>query len=389
MFNRLLKTVFIGIFLVLIVIATYSQENKETKMYWELDTISIIKTTPVKDQARTGTCWDFATTSFIESEILRMGKGEFDLSEMYTVRHTYPRKAQKFVRYHGKNNFARGGQAHDVLNTFRDYGCVPNKVYPGLKIGLKTHEHREFDASLKAYLDVVVMRKSGKITPVWEKGLEGMLDAYLGDDPTFFEYEGKKYTPKSFMEELEFNPDDYIEITSYAFYPMWEKCIVEVPDNWSHGTYYNVPLEEFMEIIYSSLEKGYSITWDGDVSDKYFSHKDGIAIVPEIEHAAKSKEKLQDFLKRYQKEKPVDQKMRDQAFIEQSTTDDHLMHLVGLVKDQYGANYVLTKNSDGIQYGFGGFLYMSDSFLRLRTIAILVHKDAVPKKIAKKLRLAK
>ncbi len=362
--------------------AKSKKENSSNAVKFE--NIVTLKATSVKSQDRTGTCWNFATTSFLESELLRMGKGDFDLSEMYTVRHTYPRKAQTYVRYHGKNNLDQGGQAHDVMDTWKEFGIVPDEVYPGFQLGYNTHNHSEMVAAVKAFAEVVIQRKTGTITPVWEKALGGILDAYLGDDPKTFEYKGKKYTPQSFAAELEINPDDYIEFTSYSIYPMWEKVNVEVPDNWSNGLYYNVPLDDFMDILYHSIENGYSVSWDGDVSDKYCSTRAGAAIVPVDEHKAADGE-IMDFLKQVHKQKPINQNDRDQAFYDYQTTDDHLMHLTGIAKDQNGTKYFLTKNSHGPARGYDGYLYMSDSFVRLRTIAYMVHKDAVPAAIKAKL----
>lgn len=350
----------------------------------EFKNLVTLKATSVKSQDRTGTCWDFATMSFLESELIRMGKGEFDLSEMYIVRHTYPRKAQIFVRYHGKNNLNQGGQAHDVLDTWKNFGIVPDEVYTGFQLGYKTHNHSELVSAVKAFTEVVIQRKSGSITPVWEKALGGILDAYLGDDPKSFEYKGKKYTPQSFADELEINPEDYIEFTSYSIYPMWEKVNVEVPDNWSNGLYYNLPLDDFMDVLYHAINTGYSVSWDGDVSDKYCSTRAGAAIVPTEEHNEKDGP-IADFLKQVHKQKPINQKDRDQAFYDYQTTDDHLMHLTGIAEDQNGAKYFLTKNSHGTKRGYDGYLYMSDSFVRLSTIAFMVHKDAVPTKIKSKL----
>jgi len=364
--------------------AQSKDQKKESTNLIKFENLIQLKATKVKSQDRTGTCWNFATTSFLESELLRMGKGDFDLSEMYIVRHTYPRKAKTYLRYHGLNNLAQGGQAHDVIDTWREFGIVPDEVYPGFQLGYNTHNHGELDALVKAFTDVVMARKTGTITPVWEKALGGILDAYLGDDPTSFDYKGKTYTPKSFAAELGINPDDYIEFTSYSVYPMWEKVNVEIPDNWSNGLYYNVPLDDFMNIMYNSLEKGYTVAWDGDVSDKYCSTTAGAAIVPTDEHS-EANGPILDFLKQLHKQRPIDQKERDQAFYVYQTTDDHLMHLTGVAKDQNGAKYFLTKNSHGTARGFDGYLYMSDSFVRLRTVAFMVHKDAVPTAIKTKL----
>lgn len=356
------------------------QKKNESATNVKFENLVSLKATVVKSQDRTGTCWDFATTSFLESELLRMGKGDYDLSEMFTVRHTYPRKAEKYVRYHGAYNFGQGGQAHDVLNTIAEYGMVPDEVYDGLKIGFPIHNHSEMYAAMKAYLDVVISRKSGMILSVWEQAFAGLLDVYLGEDVKSFEYKGKQYTPKSFYDELGLNPDDYVEFTSYGNYPMWEKCNLEVPDNWSADQYYNLPLDDFMDIMYNSIEKGYTVCWDGDVSDPYCSTRGGVAIAP-VDEFKEADGNINDFLKQIHKQKTIDQAIRDEAFFDFSTTDDHLMHLTGIAKDQNGAKYFLTKNSHGTERGYEGYLYMSDSFVRLRTIAIMVHKDAVPQNI--------
>ncbi len=364
--------------------AQLNHKEKKSANEVKFENLVSLKATPVKSQDRTGTCWNFATMSFLESELLRKGKGEFDLSEMYIVRHTYPRKAQAYVRYHGKNNLDQGGQAHDVLDTWKDFGIVPDEVYPGFELGYRTHNHVEMVAAIKAFTEVVIQRKTGTITPVWENALGGILDAYLGDDIKTFEYKGKKYTPQSFAAELEINPEDYVEFTSYSIYPMWEKVNVEVPDNWSNGLYYNVPLDDFIDILYHSIENGYTVSWDGDISNKYCSTRAGAAIVPVDEHD-EADGTVTEFLKQVHKQKPISQKDRDQAFYDYKTTDDHLMHLTGIAKDQNGAKYFLTKNSHGSIRGYDGYLYMSESFVRLSTVAYMVHKDAVPAGIKAKL----
>lgn len=393
MLTKSLKSVLIAFLLMLIVSPLYSQdaekENKKDKIVWEFETLNIVKTSTVKSQDRTGTCWDYATVSFIESELLRMDKGLFDISEMFIVRNAYPVKARKFVLYHGKNNFAQGGQAHDVMNVIRDHGMLPESIYDGLNIGLDKHNHSEMDAVLKAMMKVVISKKGGQITPRWPEAIEGVLDAYLGKTPEEFSYNGVQYTPKTFAEDIGINPDNYIELTSYSYYPFYEECLLEVPDNWSMDPYYNLPIDELLEVMYAALEDGYSMVWDGDVSDKYFTHKNGVAYVPEVKWARYDEESEKEYISHYNKEvAEVTQADRDKAFFNQTTTDDHLMHLVGVTKDQFGTKYFITKNSWSQKSNdFGGYLNMSEKFIRLRSIAIMVHKDAIPKKIAKKLGL--
>lgn len=390
MFNKSLKTIAISLFLLLIVLPLFSQEEKKEKeniVVWEFDTLSIVKTSTVKSQDRTGTCWDFGTISFIESELLRLDKGLLDISEMFIVRNVYPVKARKYVFLHGNYNFAQGGQAHDVMNAIRLNGMMPESVYNGMNIGLDIHNHGEMDAVLKAMMKAVVTRKGGEITPRWPEALEGVLDAYLGHIPKEFSFNGKQYTPQSFAQDMDIDPDNYVELTSFSYYPFYEKCLLEVPDNWSMDPYYNLPIDDFMEVMYNALENGYSMVWDGDVSDKYFTHKNGVAFVPEVKWQRYDELSEKEFISRYQKEvAEVTQEDHDKTIYNQTTTDDHLMHLVGITKDQFGNKYFMTKNSWSAKSNdFGGYLNMSDKFVRLRSIAIMVHKDAIPKKIAKKL----
>ncbi len=389
MFIKSLKTLVISLFLILIVLPLYSQDKKEKKdvVIWEFDTLSIVKSGTVKSQDRTGTCWDFGTVSFIESELLRLNKGLFNISEMFIVRNVYPVKARKYLLLHGNYTFAQGGQAHDVMNAIRLNGMMPESVYHGMNIGLDIHNHGEMDAVLKAMMKAVVSRRGGEITPRWNEALEGVLDAYLGHIPEEFSFNGKQYTPQSFAKDMEINPDNYVELTSFSYYPFYEKCLLDVPDNWSMDPYYNLPIDDFMEVMYNSLENGYSIVWDGDVSDKYFSHKNGVAYVPEVKWQRYSEESEKEYIARYQKEvAEVTQEDHDKSIYNQTTTDDHLMHLVGITKDQFGNKYFITKNSWSAKSNdFGGYLNISDKYIRLRSIAIMVHKDAIPKNIAKKL----
>lgn len=381
--NLLMKNIYKIITISLLVCFTLSsfakdkKKKKENKR--EFKTQISLDATSVKDQNRTGTCWDFATISFIESELLRMGKGHIDLSEMFIVRYAYPTKARRYLMLHGNYTFAQGGQAHDVTDVIKMYGMMPEVAYNGLKIKEAKHNHGEMDAVLKAMMKAVVSRRGGTITPVWNKAFNEVLDTYLGEVPNSFEYDGRTYTPKSFQDELGFNPDDYIEFTSYSYYPMNETCQLEVPDNWSMSPYYNVSIEDLMTIINNSFENGYTVAWDGDVSDAYFSHKNGVAFVPKTPWKKEMDISKDNFIKEIQEEKEVTQADRDETFFNYTTTDDHLMHLTGIVQDQNGAKYYVTKNSwDTDSNKFGGYLNMSEEYIKLRTIAIMVHKDAVP-----------
>jgi len=367
-------------------LATIVSAQKIEKENFDFKEIKNIKTTSVKSQDRTGTCWCFATTSFLETELIRMGKGEFDLSEMFFIRNAFETKALNYVRFHGKTNFGQGGQAHDVLNEIAENGIVPESVYSGKVYGQEKHNHSEQNAVLKGMLDGVI--KSRKPTPVWENAYNSVLDAYLGEVPASFTFEGKTYTPVSFTKYLGINPDDYIELTSYSHNPYYESFVLEMPDNWSYDGYYNLPVDDLIDVMKKAITAGYSVAWDGDMSDKGFSHKNGVAIVPETDWENMSDEVKDSVFVKPGKEKQITQEMRQEAFANYTVTDDHLMHLTGMAKDKNGTYYFLTKNSWGPESNdFGGYLYMSESFVRLHTMAFMIHKDALPKDIKEKLGL--
>jgi bleomycin hydrolase len=366
--------------LVLLSSSLFAQDDEEKKDVHQFTILHNIETTSVKHQGKTGTCWNFATLSFLETELLRMGKGEYDLSEMYIVRNLYPVKAEKYIRYHGLTNFGQGGQAHDVLIAMERFGVVPEEVYPGKLSADVNHHHSEMVAVLKGSMDAIINTK-GKITGNWKAVCESVLDIYLGENPESFEYNGKEYTTKSFADELGINPDDYMEITSYLRYPFYEKAALEVPDNWTNSEYYNVPMDDMMSIIDNAIVNGYSVAWDGDTSEKTFYRKKGYAVIP-IDNENKdeeSKELLPE------KEKVITQEMREETFDNFQTTDDHLMHLTGIAENQEGTKFYYTKNSWGTKYKYDGYWYLSESFVKLKTIAIMVHIDAIPEDIKTKL----
>ena len=358
-----------------------------------------IPVTSVKDQASSGTCWSFAATSFVEAEILKESGQTLDLSEMYFVRMAYPQKAALYVRYHGQANFGPGGQAHDVMDVIRANGFVPEEVFDGKTIGEEQHIHGEMDAVAKAYLDAVIKNRNRKLSPVWFDAFQGIMDAYLGKIPTSFTIDNVDYTPVSYKEAVDFNPDDYVEFTSYQYKPYNEKILLEIPDNWSDALYYNVNLEDLMEIMHSAFEKGYTVCWDGDVSDKGFSYRNGLALLPDLvplnmddsERARwetltnKERNKELYSFETVVTEMEVSPELRQQHFDNYQTTDDHLMHLTGFSKDQNGTNFYKTKNSWNTSNDYEGYLYMSEAYVRLNTVAIMVHKDAVPQKIRKSL----
>jgi bleomycin hydrolase len=358
-------------------IALYSSAQEITSGYSFADKTNI-KVSAVENQQYTGTCWSFATTSFIEAELLRMGKTEYNLSEMYFVRFAYIQKGINYVRYHGKVNFGEGGQAHDVINVIRNYGFVPQQFYSGNTYDPGTFNHGELDAMLKAALEVVVSKPNKKVTSVWDEAFTQIVDTYLGKVPQKIEIDGKSITPLDFVKETGFNYNDYVEFTSFTHHPFNQQINLEIPDNWSDDMYYNVSLDDLMSIMNNSLNIGYTFVWDGDVSHPGFSHKNGVAIVPQGD--------LQ--FDNPAPEKNITQEFRQREFDNLTTTDDHLMHITGLVSDQNGTIYYKTKNSWGTERNkFGGYLNMSEAFMKLNTVAILVHKNAIPKEIKEKLKI--
>jgi bleomycin hydrolase len=339
--------------------------------------------TPVKNQSSSSTCWCFSGISMFESEMLRMGKKPFDLSEMYIVRHTYEKKAQMYARMHGSSTFAGGGEYGDLLNGCREVGLVPDIAYPGLNYGEVKHNHNEMDGALKGYMDAVI--KGSKLSTAWFAGFNGILDAYLGKIPENFTYEGKSYTPMTFTKELGINPDDYVLLTSFNHHPFYKQFMVEIPDNWAGGTMYNLPLDEFIQVIDNSVSTGYTVAWASDMSDKGFSMKNGVAIIPEKNWSDMNEEEVAKIFTGPHPEKVITQELRQKEFDNFTTTDDHGMHIVGTATDQSGNTFFKVKNSWGITGKYDGFIYVSRPFVMLRTTNIMVNKNAIPAAIAKKL----
>ncbi len=363
-----------------------ADEKPDAKNVFEFKIIKQLDASSVKNQARTGTCWSFATSSFLESELLRTGKGKFDLSEMFVVRHIYPQKALNYVQRHGNTTFGSGSLSGDLMRTLAEYGAVPEYVFDGKFVGYSKHNHAEMDAVLKAMLDAVIANKGKRLSPAWRDAVEGVLDAYLGKLPKEFDYNGKTYTPKSFAESLGIKPADYIELTSFTHHPFYNTFAIELPDNWANNRYYNVPLNELMEALDHALESGYTVGWDGDTSEKEFNKKEGIAILPLIDWDEKSEAEQENTCKIPEPEKEVTQALRQEYFENYATTDDHLMHITGIATDQNGVRYYITKNSWGTKdRGHDGYVYMSEAYVRAKTVSILMHRDALPQNLGKRL----
>jgi len=361
--------------------------------------VKVIKTTPVKDQNKSGTCWSFSGLSFIEEDILRKGGPEVDLSEMFAVRHCYTDKADKYIRTSGKTNFAQGGALGDVIYVMENYGLVPEEAYSGLNYGEKKHSHYEMFDAMDGYMKGIANKGNKHLSTAWKAGLEGILDAYLGKLPESFTYKGKTYTPKSFVEYLGVKPSDYISITSFTHHPFYEPFALELADNWTWDKSMNVPMEEMKAIVDYALENGMSVAWAADVSEGGFKWKEGYAINPvdiDVESlegtelsrwvtlSDKERENEKFAKKGPQKEKVVTQAMRQESFDNFDTTDDHGMVIVGYATDQEGSRYYKVKNSWDTNQIYGGYIYVSEPYFLEKTIGLLVNKEAIPAAIAKK-----
>ncbi|PKP00599.1 MAG: aminopeptidase [Bacteroidetes bacterium HGW-Bacteroidetes-8] len=355
--------------------------------------------TPVKNQASSGTCWSYATAAFLESELLRTGKGEFDLSEIYIVRYNYLKRMDDNYLRQGKGNLGQGSLAHMFTNGVEEFGIVPQEVYSGINYDSPVNNHKEVNKFINAISAAAVELKQR--SPEYYKLINSLMDIYFGAVPQTFTYKGKSYTPVGFAKFLGLNMSDYVEITSFSHIPFYKKSVIEVPDNWDHASFYNIPLDEFISVIDNALMSGYTVCWDGDVSEKGFSHTNGVAINPNVQEIANlstedrarfekmtPEERYSDIYK-FQKIFPevnVTQEIRQRGYENFTTTDDHLMLLTGIVKDQNGNKYYITKNSWGTDRNrFGGYLNMSESFVKAKSISVMVHKESIPADIRKKL----
>jgi aminopeptidase C len=364
-------------------------------------TIKEIPVTSMKDQNRSGTCWDYSTISFFEAEILKATGKSYDLCESFVANKTYMERAIQVVRYHGDCQFAQGGSAEDVLATMKTHGIVPEGTmpFPGSLYGDSLNNFNEFFSLLEPYVEAISKSSAKKISNQWKVGLQGILDAYLGKCPEEFTFEGKKYTPKSFMASLGINLNDYVSITSYTHHPFYTAFAVEVQDNWRFPLSYNVPMDEMMQIIDNAIDNGYTVAWGGDVSEEGFTRQ-GLAYAVDSKAAVSlAGSDMAKWLKldKQKKTNIIDsigctvpeivptQQLRQDRFDNWELTDDHGMHIYGVAKDQNGKEYYMVKNSWGETGDYKGTWYMTKAFIAANTMDFLVNKNAIPKEIRKKL----
>ncbi|MCQ2289475.1 MAG: aminopeptidase [Muribaculaceae bacterium] len=375
-------------------------QPREIAGYKFTDT-KVVKTTPVKDQNHTGTCWSFSITAFLENEILRTTGQEVDLSEMYPVRCLYPEKAQKFMRMEGEIRFNEGGGIKDVLYAWDKYGTVPESAYDGLAYGEDKHDHRELIAGMKGFMKGIVAKPGDRYTTAWKNALNGILDAYLGKVPETFEVNGVTYTPRSYADSFGLNMNDYISFSSFTHHPFYQNFVIEIPDNWLWTPMMNVNLDEMEQIVDNAITNGYSVAWSADMSEKTWQWGNGYATMPFIK---KEKDMTEQELAKWKKmsraernailddidgpkpEMEITQEVRQRMFDSFETVDDHLMVIVGLAKDQNGNKFYKVKNSWDTDQVYEGYIYVSSAYFRAKTIDIMTHRDAVPAAIAEKIK---
>ncbi len=368
--------------------ALKSNVSENSKATFKFTDVINLQNTPIKNQGSSGTCWSYSANSFLESEMLRMGKKPVELSQIFSARNAYVEKGKMYVRMHGAITLGDGGAFHDVMNMYKKYGAVPQSVYTGLNYGTDKNKFAEMGALMEGVLIATVKNPNGELTPNWEKAYTSVIDSYLGEVPKSFDYNGKKYTPLTFAKEVVgVDANDYVEISSLKEYPYYTKFTLLVPDNWAFDQVHNVKMDEITEIIDNALKSGYTVAWAGDVSEKSFSWKNGVAFVPEKKFDDMTAEEKADMFNGPKNEMKVTEEMRQKAFDNYATTDDHGMHIVGLSKDQNGKEYYIVKNSWGASNDYKGYLYMTKEFAKFKATAIMLHNKAIPASISKKLGL--
>lgn len=354
--------------------------------------------TSVKNQNRSSTCWSFSALSFMESELLRQGKGEYDFAEMFVVHHTMMDRAERYVRLHGDNSFSPGGSFYDIVYCMKNYGIVPQEAMNGIMYGDTLPVHNEVDAVASAYVNAIAKSKLTKLSPVWKQGLSAIYDTYLGSCPETFVYKGKEFTPMSFTQSLGLDLNDYVSLTSFTHHPFYSEFAIEIQDNWRNALSWNLPIDEMMAVVDNAVNKGYTVAWASDVSETGFT-RNGIAVLPDMTHpdftgsdmarwiGLTAEDKRKEATSKPGPEKEVTQDMRQIAFDNWETTDDHGMLIYGIAKDQNNKEYYMVKNSWGTNNKYKGIWYVSKAFAKYKTINILVHKEAIPKDIARKIGL--
>ncbi len=391
-----MKKLILSLFTCSIVLSSQAQDNlvnslkanvsDSSKAKYQFTTIIDLEDSPVKNQGSSGTCWSYSGNSFLESEMLRKGKEFVDISEIYTARCAYIERAKNYVRMHGGVGWGDGAELHDVAQIYKKYGAMPYDAYTGLNYGTTKNKFGEMQAALEGFLKGIVENKNGKLTKNWLPAFTAALDSYLGKVPETFMYKGKEYNPTTFANEVVgLNADDYMELSSFTYVPYYEPTLLMVPDNWSLQTVMNVKLDELVDVVDNALEAGYSVAWATDVSEKYFSWKNGVAIVPEKELDDMSADELKTMFDGPKKERTITPEYREDAFDNYTTTDDHGMHIVGLAKDQNGKEYYMVKNSWGDANDYKGYLYVSKAFFQYKTTAIMVNKAAIPSELSRKI----
>lgn len=393
----------IGAVFAAVLFAGSALAQDEKKESYKFTPVKVLEISPVQDQAMTGTCWSFSGTGFLDSEVYRLTGKRVLLSPLYSVAQGYKDKARAYVRYQGNNNFGQGGSFYDVIYVLKNYGVVPFEEYAGLVNGDKRYNHNELEALAKGYVDNVVkeMMKANHRSPSWAQAYDGIIDAYLGKVPETFKFDGKEFTPASFAEYLKLDADNYVSITSFSHHPFYKPFVLEIPDNWRHSESYNLPIDEFMDVIDNAIATGYTVAWGTDVSEPGFT-RNGFAVLPDAEAAASTRgsdmekwvggsagDRRMILSKLINDPKApeinVTQEYRQQGFDDLSTTDDHGMLIYGIAKDQNGKPFYMVKNSWGTSTGYDGIWYASKPFVAGKTISITVHKDAIPKALRAKL----
>ncbi len=365
-----------------------ANKSDAAKERFNFTTVLNVERTSIKNQGSSGTCWSYSGNSFLESEMIRTGKQPVDLAEIFTARCAYIEKAKNYVRMHGAVSWGDGGELHDVMNMYARYGALPQSVYTGLSYGTSINKFGEMQDALKGMLDGIIKNANGKLTPNWINAFTAALDSYLGKVPDHFDYKGKTYTPQTFAKEVVgLNAADYIEMTSLEDQPFYQKVFLPVPDNWSFDYAYNIQIDDMTAIIDNALKNGYSVGWATDVSEKYFSWKNGVAYVPEKEVEAMTEEEKKNLFNGPKPERTITADLRQQALDNYTTTDDHGMQIVGLAKDQNGREYYIVKNSWGESNDYKGYLYVTKNYVKYKTTGLMVHKNAIPKELSNKMKL--